>query len=79
MIRVAVDAMGGDRAPQAEIAAPEVFAVTGDLQLPVHRNWSHQLEPQALESRIVGREFALGPHGTAPKVPDIHAQHSRLT
>ena len=62
-----------------EIASPEVFAVTGDLQLPVHRNRSHQLEPQALESRIVGREFALGPHGTAPKVPDIHTQHSRLT
>ena len=62
-----------------EVAAPEVLALTGGLELAVHHHRSHQLEPQALEGRIVGPELALGPNGASLKVPDIHAQHSPLT
>ena len=62
-----------------EVAPPEVFALTGGLKLPVHHHRSHQIEPQALEDRIVGRQLSLGPDGTSLEVPDIHAQHSPLT
>jgi len=62
-----------------EISSPQVFALSGGLKLPVHHHRSHQLETQALESRIVRRKLTLGPNGTPPKVPDIHAQHSPLT
>ena len=50
-----------------------------DLKLPAHHHRSHQLEPQALEGRIVGWKLTLGPDGTPLKVPDIHTQHSPLT
>ena len=62
-----------------EITPPEVFTFTGGLKLAVDHHRSHQVEPQTLEGRIVGLELALGPDGTALKVPDIHAQHSPLT
>ena len=61
-----------------EIAAPEVFAFRGSLQLPVNHHRSHQIESQTLEGRIVGRKLALGPDGTPLKVPNVHAQHSPL-
>ena len=61
-----------------KITSPEVLAFTSGLQLPMDDDRSYQLEPQALEGRIVGQELTLGPNRTSSKVPDIHAQHSPL-
>jgi hypothetical protein len=62
-----------------EITPPEVLALTGGLKLTLHYHRSRQVQPQPVEGRIVGLELAVGPNGTALKVPDIHAQHSPLS
>ena len=58
---------------------PEVFPVSGGLQLPRYGHRPDQAEPQPLEDRIVGLELPVGPDGASLKVPDVHSQHSRLT
>ena len=65
--------------PTVESAPPQVLAFAGSLKLAVYHHGTHQVEPQSVEGRIVGLELALGPNGTALKVPDIHTQHSLLT
>ena len=62
-----------------KITSPEVFVFASGLKLAMYDHRPHQIEPQALEGRIVGLELPLGPDGTALKVPDIHAQHSPLS
>jgi hypothetical protein len=62
--------------PQA--SAPEVFAVTGRLQLAVDRDGAHQMQIQTLESGVVGLQLPNCSHRASMKVPDIHSQHSRL-
>ena len=71
MIRVAVDAMGGDSAPQ-------VLAVASGLQLTFDLHRPGEPQPQPLKGRIVGRELPVGPHGSPLKIPDVHSKHSRL-
>src|SRR6185312_10306371 len=61
-----------------DLPPPEVFAVAGGLQLPLHLHRSRQIEPQSLEGGIIGMELADGPYGTPLKVPDVDSQHSRL-
>ena len=62
-----------------EIASPEVLSIAGCLQLTLHRHRTHQIQPQALERRILRRELAHGPDGPPLEVPNVHAQHSPLT
>jgi hypothetical protein len=76
-LRQAAAALAADHA--VEIASPQVFSYTGGLKLPMYHHRSHQIEPQALEGRIVRRKLSLGANGASLEVPDIHAQHSPLT
>jgi hypothetical protein len=62
-----------------KIASPEVLTIAGGLQLALHRHWTHQIQSQPFECRILRRELAYGLDRPPVEIPNVHAQHSPLT
>jgi hypothetical protein len=61
-----------------DASTPEVFSLPRRLELSANRHVPEEVEPQPLESRVVGVKPAIGLYGTPLQSPNIHSQHSPL-
>ena len=61
-----------------DVAAPQILAVTGGLQLSLYRHRAFEPKSQPIERGVPGLEPSLGPDGTPENVSNVNSQHSRL-